>query len=85
MRLALAEVAEVGIGQVSHSSHSLGVGQAVRLAETLLGRSLSGRFVGIGGIEFGADTDLSPAVRDALPALRAAVAEAVAALAAGGS
>jgi hydrogenase maturation protease len=81
VRLSLTEVAEVGVGQLPHSSHSLGVGRAIRLAETVLGRPLSGRFVGIGGVEFHADADLSEPVRDGLPALRDAVADAVAALA----
>ncbi len=79
--LSLADVAEVGIARMPHSSHSLGIGRAVRLAETVLGRPISGRFVGIGGVEFRAEAPLSEAVRDALPALRAAVAEAVAGLA----
>jgi hydrogenase maturation protease len=83
--LSLAEVAEVGIGQVPHSSHSAGPGRAVRLAAAVLGRPLAGRFVGIGGVEFRAQADLSGPVRDALPGLRAAVADAVAALDARGS
>jgi hydrogenase maturation protease len=83
--LSLSEVARVGISQVPHSSHSLGVGRAVRLAETVLGRPLTGQFVGIGGVEFRADADLSEPVRTALPALRLAVADAVTALAARGS
>ncbi len=80
--LSLSEVAEVGFAQVPHSSHSLGVGRAVRLAETVLGRALTGRFVGIGGVEFRTDANLSEPVRKALPALRLAVADAAAALAA---
>jgi hydrogenase maturation protease len=81
VRLPLASVADTGIGSLPHSSHSLGIGRAVQLAQTILGRPLTGTFVGVGGADFRADADLSDPVRTALPALRAAVAEAVAVLA----
>jgi hydrogenase maturation protease len=81
VHLPLAAVAESGIGAMPHSSHSLGIGRAVRLAQTILGRPLSGTFVGIGGADFRTDVGLSDPVRAALPALRAAVADAVAGLA----
>ncbi len=80
--LPLAEVAAVGIDRVPHSSHSLGIGLAIQLAQTLLGRPVSGTFVGIGGVDFRADATLSEPVRAGVPALRAAVADAVSALAA---
>jgi hydrogenase maturation protease len=80
--LPLAAVAEVGIGAMPHSSHSLGIGRAVRLAQIILGRPLTGTFVGVGGVDFRADAGLSETVHAALPALRTAVADAVAGLAA---
>lgn len=79
--LPLAAVAEVGIGALPHSSHSLGIGRAVSLAQAVLGRSLEGTFVGIGGADFRADAGLSEPVMAALPAFRSAVADAVAGLA----
>ena len=80
--LPLADLAGVGIGAVPHSSHSLGIGRTVRLAQAVLGKPLAGRFVGIGGVDFRPGAPLSAAVHDALPALRGAVAAAVAELAA---
>ncbi len=82
--LALDAVADVGIARIPHSSHSLGIGRAVRLAETVLGRPFRGWFVGIGGADFRVDAQLSDAVREALPALSAAVSVAVAEMAAAG-
>jgi len=77
----LHEVGRSGIGRVPHSSHSLGVARAVRLAEMVLGRPLAGRFVGVGGADFRAGAHLSEPVRDALPGLQALVLDAIAGLA----
>jgi hydrogenase maturation protease len=79
--LPLSALAEVGIGAMPHSSHSLGIGRAVSLAQAILGRPMAGRFVGIGGADFRTDAGLSDPVAAGLPALRAAVSEAVIGLA----
>lgn len=81
--LPLSELAGTGIGRLPHSSHSLGIGRAVSLAQTLLGRPLRGSFVGIGGVDFRPQASLSPAVAEAIPSLSAAVAGAVNRLASG--
>lgn len=79
--LPLSVVAEVGIRALPHSSHSLGIGRAVSLAQAILGRPMTGRFVGIGGVDFRTDAGLSGPVTAGLPALRAALADAITALA----
>jgi hydrogenase maturation protease len=81
--LPLSELAGIGIGSLPHSSHSLGIGRAVSLAQTVLGRPLRGSFVGIGGVDFRPRAPLSPSVAEAIPSLRAAVAGAVGRLASG--
>lgn len=77
VELSLAEVAARGIDDAPHSSHSFALGRAIRLAETVAGNPVAGRFVGIGGVDFRPQAPLSAPVAAALPALRDAIADAL--------
>lgn len=79
--LPLSELAGTGIGALPHSSHSLGIGRTVCLAQTVLGHEIAGRFIGIGGVDFRPEAPLSAAVAAGLPALREAIAVALTELA----
>jgi hydrogenase maturation protease len=65
---------------IAHSSHQLPLEIVLGLGEALLGRPVEGVFLGLGAASFALGAPLSDAVRAALPALRAAVADEVAAL-----
>jgi hydrogenase maturation protease len=75
--LPLSEVARRGAGATPASSHSLPPDQVLALAEEIRGSPLRGRFVGIGGAEFGFGERLSPAVEAAMPAFTEALAGAI--------
>ena len=55
-------------GFTPRSSHQLPIHLVVGLASILRGRPVEGTFIGVGGLEFGYGTPLSPVVRAALPA-----------------
>lgn len=79
-RLVLADVTEAALAGPNVSSHGFGPAQALELGR-VLGRALpDGAFVGIEGVRFDPGDELSPAVAAAMPALIAAVRDAVAAL-----
>jgi hydrogenase maturation protease len=59
------------------SSHALTLPEILGLAALIRGRPLKGRIVAIGGKAFGLGADLSPRVARAIPALAAAVREAM--------
>jgi hydrogenase maturation protease len=81
--LPLSEIAEQGDGATPASSHALPPDQVLALAEEVLGRSLRGSFVGIGGAEFGFGERCSPTVEAGLPAFASALAAEIRRLAAG--
>ncbi len=79
-RLDLATLADASIAQPNVSSHGFGPAEALQLGHAL-GRALPrGTFVGLEGERFEPGSDLSPAVREALPAFVEAAREAIAAL-----
>jgi hydrogenase maturation protease len=79
-RLDLAELAGVSQTQPNVSSHGFGPAEALQLGHAL-GRPLPrGTFVGVEGERFEPGSELSPAVRQALPELVAAVRQAIATL-----
>jgi hydrogenase maturation protease len=59
------------------SSHALAFPEVIGLAELIRGRPVQGRIVAIGGTAFGLGATLSPRVARAIPALVAAVREAM--------
>jgi hydrogenase maturation protease len=59
------------------SSHALAFPEVIGLAELIRGRPVQGRIVAIGGTGFGLGATLSPRVARAIPALVAAVREAM--------
>jgi hydrogenase maturation protease len=59
------------------SSHALAFPEVIGLAELIRGRPVQGRIVAIGGMAFGLGATLSPRVARAIPALVAAVREAM--------
>jgi hydrogenase maturation protease len=59
------------------SSHALAFPEVIGLAELIRGRPVQGRIVAIGGTAFGLGATLSPRVASAIPALVAAVREAM--------
>jgi hydrogenase maturation protease len=59
------------------SSHALAFPEVIGLAELIRGRPVQGRIVAIGGMAFGLGATLSPRVAKAIPALVAAVREAM--------
>ena len=59
------------------SSHALAFPDVIGLAELIQGRPVQGRIVAIGGMAFGLGATLSPRVARAIPALVAAVRDAM--------
>lgn len=79
--LPLDEVTVRG-GQVAPaSSHGLPPERVLALAEEICGLPFRGSFVGIGGADFGLGGQLSPQVAAGLPALAAALDQAIRSLA----
>ena len=79
-RILLAELTEAALAGPNVSSHGFGPGQALQLGR-VLGRPVpDGSFVGVEGACFDPGEDLSPEVAAAMPALVAAVREAITAL-----
>jgi hydrogenase maturation protease len=66
--------AEAGATPALRSSHELPLEQVLSLAALLRPAPPAGTFVGIGGARFDVGTDLTPAVRAALPGFAAAIA-----------
>jgi hydrogenase maturation protease len=66
--------AEAGGTPALRSSHELPLEQALALAAILRPSPPQGTFVGLGGARFDLGSDLTPAVRAALPVLAAAIA-----------
>lgn len=76
-RLPLADLPGAAIAAAPVSSHGFGPGEAIALA-LALGRSLPpGELIGVEGTRFEPGERLSPAVEAALPALAAAVSDAI--------
>jgi hydrogenase maturation protease len=74
VELPLAELPALEARLQPGSSHALGVGQAVALADRLGGVRPADRFLGIGGARFDLGAGLSPAVAAGLPELAALLA-----------
>ena len=64
----------VGSRPIPRSSHQLPIELVLGLAASLLGRSIEGTFIGLGGASFGFAAGLSDAVSAGLPALRSTIA-----------
>lgn len=62
-------------GPAPHSSHALPINQVLGMANVLAERPLSGVFVGIGGGDFGYGEEMSPHVKEQMPAYLEAIAE----------
>ena len=60
-------------GPVPHSSHALPIDQVIGISRQLADGDVHGRFVGVGGADFGFGRSLSPPVRKALPDFAAAI------------
>jgi Ni,Fe-hydrogenase maturation factor len=65
-------------GPAPRSSHALPIDQVLGLTRLLADAPVEGLFVGIGGEDFGLGEDLSPKVREALPAYARAIGAAIA-------
>jgi hydrogenase maturation protease len=76
-RYSICDLIDVAAAQPTWSSHGFGPGEALGLARALGRRLPPGEFVGIEGCSFAPGDELSPAVRDALPALVEAIRDAV--------
>ena len=80
VEMDLQDLLKAGTSSGRASSHDLGPVEALRLAEAL-GRPLPrGRFVGVGGKDFRPGAALSSEVQEALPALVAALRQALSSL-----
>lgn len=77
IRLSLEDLARRADGVASRSTHALSMGDTLRLAEVVRGSLPAGAFVGIGGRWFGYGERLSRSVKAGLPALCAAIREAI--------
>lgn len=83
VELGLHELAAHEAGVLAASTHQLPLGRVVALAQLLREEPLPGRFVGVGISDARLGASLSVPAAEALPAVRAAVARAVASLGAG--
>jgi Ni,Fe-hydrogenase maturation factor len=84
MGVEAGRVLSVPLGEIldgadfgSVSSHTLPLRDALRIASSVLGRGVRGRFVGIGATEFGVGSGLSASVVGGMAAFGAAVTEAL--------